>query len=63
MSMVSQFLKEVRTELARIEWPKKDEFIGSTMVVLILVCMFAIFLGGVDRIIAWTIWKVVAAVL
>ena len=61
--MVVQFLKEVRSELARIEWPRPNEFVGSTVVVLILVCLFAIFLGGVDRVIAWAIWKLVAMTL
>ncbi len=58
--MVVRFLKEVRAELARIEWPKPDEFVGSTMVVLVLVALFSIFLFGVDRAIAWVIWKIVS---
>ena len=34
---VMQFLKEVRFELSRVEWPKPDEFIGATIVTLLLV--------------------------
>jgi preprotein translocase SecE subunit len=29
-------------------WPKKDEFLGSTLVVCILILFFAIILGGMD---------------
>jgi preprotein translocase subunit SecE len=43
-----QFFKEVQSELAKIVWPKPDEFIGSTIIVLLLVCAAAIFLGAVD---------------
>lgn len=63
MDMVAQFLREVRAELARIEWPKPDAFIGSTIVVLVLVALFALFLGGVDRVIAWFVWKIVSMVM
>jgi len=42
------FLKGVRLELIKVVWPKFDEFIGSTIVVLVIVCAFAIYLGVVD---------------
>ncbi len=47
---VVQFLKEVRAEMARVEWPKRDEFIGATIVTLVLVAFFTIYLGAVDRV-------------
>ncbi len=43
-----QFIKEVRIELSKVEWPNFNEFVGSTLVVLFLVCFFAIYLGIVD---------------
>ena len=42
------FLKEVRGELAKVEWPKFNEWVGSTLVVLFLVCFFALYLGIID---------------
>ncbi|HRN77626.1 MAG TPA: preprotein translocase subunit SecE [Candidatus Dependentiae bacterium] len=42
------FLRDVRVELTKIVWPKWDEFIGSTIVVLFLVCIFSIYLGALD---------------
>ena len=45
---VVQFLQEVRAELAKVEWPDTQEFIGSTIVVLVLVCLFMVYLGVVD---------------
>ena len=43
-----QFLNEVKIELSRVVWPKFDEFLGSTLVVLALVILFAIYLGSLD---------------
>ncbi len=52
MKNIAQFLGEVRVELSRIEWPSFDEFIGSTLVVLVIVCAFALYLGLIDRVFA-----------
>jgi len=43
-----QFLQEVRIELSRVVWPKFDEFVGSTIVVLLLVCAFALYFFVID---------------
>ncbi|MCX5925357.1 MAG: preprotein translocase subunit SecE [Candidatus Dependentiae bacterium] len=43
-----QFLHEVRAELLKVVWPKFDEFQGSTIVVLLLVCAFAIYFFVID---------------
>ena len=48
MKDVIQFLNEVRLELNKVVWPKVDEWIGSTIIVLILVCVFAIYLKAID---------------
>ena len=45
---IMQFFQEVRFELSKVEWPKPQEFIGSTIVVLVLVCFFAVYLGLID---------------
>ena len=45
---VVQFLQEVKIELTKIIWPKFDDFFGSTVVVLVLVFLFAIYLGSID---------------
>lgn len=50
---LGQFLKEVRSELAKIAWPNFNEFIGSTIIVLIVIALFSIYLGFVDFCFAW----------
>jgi preprotein translocase subunit SecE len=43
-----QFLREVKIELKKVTWPTKKQTIGSTIVVLVLVFLVALFLGLVD---------------
>lgn len=57
-----QFLKEVRYELGKIEWPSFDEFIGATIVSLIIVTIFALYFGAVDRVISLIAEQIFAAV-
>jgi len=49
MKNVTQFVKEVHLELSKVTWPKFDEFVGSTIVVLLLMSFFSIYLGLVDK--------------
>lgn len=53
---VAQFIKEVKAELFRVEWPKKNEFIGATIVTLILVFLFTIYIGFIDKANKFIIW-------
>jgi preprotein translocase SecE subunit len=48
MKDVIQFLNEVKLELGKVVWPKIDEWVGSTIIVLILVCIFAVYLKAID---------------
>jgi len=44
-----KFLKEVRTELAKVTWPTKNELIGSTIVTVVVTLIISVFIGIVDR--------------
>ena len=48
MKDVMQFFNEVKVELSRVVWPKFDEFLGSTIVVMVIVAAFAVYLGALD---------------
>ena len=48
MYKMYKFFSEVRSEINNATWPKRDELIGSTVVVFILVLFFAVLLGAVD---------------
>jgi len=48
MNNIVQFLNEVRAELAKVIWPKYDDWFGSTIIMLVLVVIFATYLGLID---------------
>ena len=47
-SKVGEFLQQVKAELQKVTWPTRKETYGSTMVVIVLVLMVAVFLWVVD---------------
>lgn len=49
---LSEFLSNVRSELKKVTWPSKKDTYASTMVVIVLVLLCAVFLGGVDIILS-----------
>jgi len=53
MKNLGQFLQEVKFELLKIVWPKFPEFIGATIIVLILIVLFSIYLGAIDFAFSW----------
>ncbi|MBI4991601.1 MAG: preprotein translocase subunit SecE [Candidatus Harrisonbacteria bacterium] len=47
-SKLSSFLQESRQELARVNWPSRQDTIRLTGVVILLSLLVAVFLGGLD---------------
>jgi preprotein translocase subunit SecE len=48
MEKLRRFMTEVRGELKRTTWPSRTEVRGTTLVVIITVFIFAVFLFAVD---------------
>ena len=48
INKVKDFFKEVKIEMKKVVFPSKDELIGSTWVVIVVVLIVSIFLGIVD---------------
>ena len=44
MKNIVQFLSEVRIELNKVVWPKYDDWMGSTIIVLLLVLVILLFI-------------------
>ena len=49
---LAQFLRDVRAEMKRVSWPSLNEVKNTTIITLIAVIFFAIYLFLVDRV--WT---------
>lgn len=48
VNSMMRFLREVQVELSKVVWPKWEDFVGATVVVLVLVSFFALYLGFLD---------------
>lgn len=46
---VTEYVKEVRLEMGKVTWPTRAELRESTLVVIVMVFIVAVFIGIVDR--------------
>lgn len=49
---IAQFLRDVRAEMRRVSWPSARDVKNTTIITLIAVIFFAVYLFAVDQI--WT---------
>jgi preprotein translocase subunit SecE len=45
---IKQFFKDVRLELTKVTWTTREELIYSTIIVIVVSVVLAIFIGIVD---------------
>jgi len=48
ISKITNFLREVRQELSKVSWSTREELIGSTVVVITVTAILAVFIGVID---------------
>ncbi len=53
INRITTFLKEVKVELKKVNWPTKQETINYTLIVIGVSLAVAIFLGGLDFVFTW----------
>jgi preprotein translocase subunit SecE len=49
----AQYLREVRDEMRKVAWPKRDEVIRYSIVVVITVVVYAALVGSLDELFNW----------
>jgi len=49
-SRTTQFLRDTRAEMRRVSWPTLNEVKNTTIITLIAVVFFSLYLFGVDRV-------------
>ena len=54
---ITQFIKEVRYELAKVSWPTRNQIIQYTAIVVVLSLVMALFLGLLDFVFEWLLNK------
>lgn len=50
LQRLGQYLRDVRTELKRVQWPNRREFMVYTGVVIFAVILFGLLFWGLDNI-------------
>jgi preprotein translocase subunit SecE len=45
-----KFLRDVKVELSKVIWPGRDEVVSSTVVVLVTIAFFALFIFLIDQV-------------
>lgn len=48
MKKIFDYLKEVRVELSKVVWPKRDDVIRLTLIVFVFSGIVALWVGGLD---------------
>jgi preprotein translocase subunit SecE len=52
-------MREARSEIRRVVWPSNQETTQTTLVVLVLVLIFALILWGLDSLLSWFVSSVI----
>lgn len=50
---ITRYLREVRTELGRVEWPSRAELTAMTIVVVVVLLLMSLYLGAWDLLFTW----------
>jgi len=49
---LANFVREVKTEMAKVSWPSKDQLKGQTLVVILVSLFFAVFIFAIDHLLS-----------
>jgi preprotein translocase subunit SecE len=49
----AQFVREVRQELQKVTWPSRKELVATTLSVVAMSALAALFFFLVDQVLAW----------
>lgn len=50
IAKVNKYFNDTMQELKKVAWPSKEELIGSTIVVVVMSILVAVFIGVVDQV-------------
>ncbi len=60
LQTIVNYFKESKAELGKVTWPTRQQAINSTILVIVISTVVAIFLGGADYVLNWAIEQVIA---
>lgn len=60
MRSVVTFISEVRSELSKVTWPKKNEVVRLTSTVFIVSIIVGLYVGGFDYLFTTVLTKIIS---
>lgn len=48
MKAIINYLQEVRVELKKVVWPKREQVVKLTVIIFIISTIVAVYMGGLD---------------
>ena len=58
VARIKEFVQEVLAEFRKVTWPSRQELINSTVVVIVVTVVLALFLGAVDIVLARVVERI-----
>jgi preprotein translocase subunit SecE len=58
LKRAQEFVREVVAEFRKVTWPSRQELINSTVVVIAVTVVVALFLGAVDVVLARVVERI-----
>jgi preprotein translocase subunit SecE len=55
MDKLIQYLKNVRSEMAKVSWPTKDDITGATILVVVLSVVVSIYVYACDQLLNYVL--------
>ena len=55
------YVVEVRKEMRKVNWPKRQELLSNTTLTLIASFVIALFIFGADQVISWVLARIYGA--
>jgi preprotein translocase subunit SecE len=49
---IAKFFSDVQVEMSKVSWPKREELLNSTMIVVVVSILFTIYIFFADYILA-----------
>jgi len=59
LAQITTFLKEVKAELKKVNWPTRHETIKYTLIVIGISLVVMILLGSLDFVFTWFLSKII----
>ncbi|MEX2462820.1 MAG: preprotein translocase subunit SecE [Balneolaceae bacterium] len=50
MKKITEFIENVRKEMAKVSWPTQQELIDNTIIVVVFTIIISTFIFGVDQV-------------